>query len=258
MKLWSSRMSSDAVWDAQRYQSQHSYVFQYGEGLVDLLAPQPGERILDLGCGSGQLTAKIAGNGATVIGIDQSPEMIEQARANFPAMDFRVANASAFELESPVDAVFSNAVLHWVKNATSAIACVRRALLPKGRFVLEMGGHGNTGKLLDAVREVAGPVESPWYFPTVGEYTCLLEANGFEIRVAMLFDRPTIVEGEDGLEDWLAMFGEGLFRGMSESRKQQIRRAVADRMRPTNYRDGHWILDYRRLRIKAEKLALEH
>jgi trans-aconitate methyltransferase len=247
-------MSSEALWDAQRYQSQHSYVFQHGQGLVDLLAPQPGERILDLGCGSGQLTAKIAETGAHVIGIDQSPEMIAQARANFPAIDFRVANATTFELESPVDAVFSNAVLHWVKDAVSAIACVRRALLPQGRFVLEMGGHGNTGKLLDAVREVAGPVESPWYFPTVGEYAALLESNGFEIRLAMLFDRPTIVEGEHGLEDWLVMFGDGLFRGMSESRKQEVRRAVSDRMRPGNYHDGHWILDYRRLRIHAGKI----
>jgi trans-aconitate methyltransferase len=246
-------MSSDSVWDAQRYQSQHAYVWRHGEGLVDLLAPQPGERIVDLGCGSGQLTARIAESGAHVIGIDRSPEMIAQARVNFPYIDFRVADATGFEVESPVDAVFSNAVLHWVRDANSAIGCVWQALKPGGRFVLEMGGHGNTRTLLAAVREVAGRVETPWFFPTIGEYAAVLEANGFEIRLAMLFDRPTIVEGERGLEDWLVMFGDGMFTGMSESQKQDIRGAVADRMRSTNYRDGQWTLDYRRLRMKAEK-----
>jgi trans-aconitate methyltransferase len=246
-------MSSNAVWDAQRYQSQHGYVWRHGEGLVDLLAPQRGERIVDLGCGSGQLTARIAESGAQVIGVDRSPEMIAQARTNFPSIDFRVADATAFAVESPADAVFSNAVLHWVKDANSAIARVRQALKPGGRFVLEMGGHGNTGTLLAVVREVAGPVEIPWFFPTIGEYAALLEANGFEVRLAMLFDRPTIVEGERGLEDWLVMFGDGLFAGMSKSQKQEVRGAVADRMRPTHYRNGEWTVDYRRLRIQAEK-----
>jgi len=247
-------MSSEAAWDPRRYQSGHSYVWKHGEGLVELLTPQPGERIVDLGCGSGQLTARIAGSGAIVTGIDRSPEMIAQARANFPAIEFHVADAAAFDVESPVDAVFSNAALHWVKDARAAIACVWRALKPGGRFVLEMGGHGNTGRLLDVVREVAGPVESPWYFPSVGEYSTLLEAQGFEIRFATLFDRPTELDGENGLEDWLVMFGAALFAGMDESQAQGARRAVADRMRATNYRDGHWILDYRRLRVHAVRV----
>jgi len=247
-------MSSNFAWDAQRYQTAHSYVFRHGEGLVEMLAPQPGERIVDLGCGSGQLTARIAETGAQVIGLDRSPEMIAQAQANFPALDFRVADAAAFTVDPPVEAVFSNAALHWVKDARAAIACVWQALKPGGRFVLEMGGHGNTGRLLDVVREVAGPVESPWYFPTVGEYAALLEAQGFEIRFATLFDRPTEVDGENGLEDWLVMFGGALFAGFSEPRAQELRRAVADRMRDTNYHEGHWTLDYRRLRVQAEKL----
>lgn len=248
-------MSSEPVWDAHRYQTGHSYVWRYGEELVELLAPLAGERIVDLGCGSGQLTARIAESGATVIGIDRSPEMIAQARVNFPAIDFRVGDATNFQVESPVDAVFSNAVLHWVKDARTAIACVWQALKPGGTFVMEMGGHGNTGALLRVVGEVVGAVESPWYFPTIGEYAALLEDRGFEIRLATLFDRPTVVDGENGLEDWLVMFGSALFAGMSESRKQEVRRSVADRMRGTNYRDGHWILDYRRLRVKAEKPA---
>lgn len=246
-------MSSDKGWDAQGYQSRHSYVFKHGEGLVELLGAKPDERILDLGCGSGQLTAKIAEAGAHVIGIDLSPDMIAQARANYPQIEFSVADATSFRLDQPVDAVFSNAVLHWVKDAAAAIACVCRALKPGGRFVMEQGGHGNTRTLLAAVRDVAGELESPWFYPTIGEYSALLERAGFEVRFATLFDRPTVVEGENGLEDWLKMFGGKLFAGISEDRQREIRREVAGRLRAVMYRNGNWIVDYRRLRVVAVK-----
>jgi trans-aconitate methyltransferase len=236
-------MSSD--WDAERYQSRHSYIFRYGEALVDLLAPGPNERIIDLGCGAGQLTAKIAEAGAAVMGIDRSPEMIAQARANFPAIDFRLGEAADFAVAEPVDAVFSNAVLHWVRDARAAADCVARALNTGGRFVLEMGGRGNTQTLLDMVAEVAGPVAIPWYFPSVGEYAMVLESAGFEVRTATLFDRPTEVAGENGLEDWLVMFGSGL--GLSAEQRGEVARRLRGRM----YREGSWILDYRRLRVVA-------
>jgi trans-aconitate methyltransferase len=257
----SDRSSTDKVWDAQRYQSQHSYVFKHGEGLVDLLDPKPGERILDLGCGSGQLTARIAEAGATVIGMDLSPDMIAQARANYPEIDFRIGDAAAFEVEEPVDAVFSNAVLHWVQNAEAAIERVHRALKPGragkpgGRFVMEMGGKGNTRALLAAVADVDGTLESPWFYPSVGEYAGLLEKHGFEVRFAALFDRPTEVGGENGLEEWLVMFGGKLFTGIPESRQSEIRKAVAEKLRPAMYRDGKWVLDYRRLRVVAVKTS---
>jgi trans-aconitate 2-methyltransferase len=244
-------MSCDKGWDAQGYQSRHSYVFKHGEGLVELLDPKPGERILDLGCGSGQLTARIAAAGADVVGVDLSPDMIAQARANYPHIEFNVGDAAAFELDQPVDAVFSNAVLHWVLDAAGAAACVARALKVGGRFVMEMGGKGNTRTLLAAVREVAGELELPWFYPSVGEYSALLEKHGFEVRFATLFDRPTIVEGENGLDDWLVMFGGKLFAGISEERQPEIRRALVDRLRPVMFRDGNWILDYRRLRVAA-------
>jgi trans-aconitate methyltransferase len=134
-------------WDAKQYQQRHSYVFQYGQAVLDLLAPQKGERILDLGCGSGQLTAAIADAGATVIGIDSSPEMLAEARAHYRAVEFRLGDAADFAMESPVDAVFSNAVLHWVKNAAGAAACIARVLKPSGRFVVEFGGQGTFSQL---------------------------------------------------------------------------------------------------------------
>jgi trans-aconitate methyltransferase len=235
-----------SAWDAERYQTRHSYVFAYGESLIELLEPKAGERILDLGCGSGQLTVKIAAAGAAVIGIDRSPEMIAEARRNFPKMTFDIGDAANFMLDTPVDAVFSNAALHWVKDADGAASSVARALRPGGRFVLEMGGKGNTQAVLDALRQVAGPVEIPWYFPSVAEYASLLERHGFEVTFATLFDRPTRVEGEDGLEDWLVMFCGSMLKTIA------LRREVADLLRPKMFRDGGWVLDYRRLRIVAK------
>ncbi len=244
-------------WDAKQYQQRHAYVFQYGKAVLDLLAPQKGERILDLGCGSGQLTAAIAESGASVIGLDSSPEMLAEARANYPAIEFRLGDARNFVLESPVNAVFSNAVLHWVKNASAAAVCVARALKPGGRFVAEFGGHGNIQPIVDALREILGPVETPWYYPSIGEYATVLEQNGLEPREAWLIDRPTPVEGEDGLEDWLAVFARDFVAHMDPPRRKEVFLAVADKLRPTNYKDGVWTVDYRRLRVVASKVALQ-
>jgi trans-aconitate 2-methyltransferase len=238
-------------WDAKKYQQRHSYVFEYGQAVLDLLAPQAGERILDLGCGSGQLTAAIAGAGVSVIGLDSSPEMLAEARAQHPDVEFRLGDAAEFTLEAPVDAVFSNAVLHWVKNADGAAHSISRALKPGGRFVAEFGGHGNVQSIVDALREVLGPVETPWYYPSIGEYSTLLERQGLEPRQAWLIDRPTPLEGEDGLEDWLAFFA----RAFNPGQRPDLWRAVADKLRPTHYRGGVWTIDYRRLRIVAVKPA---
>jgi len=237
-----------AGWDAKQYQQRHSYVFQYGQAVLDLLAPQKGERILDLGCGSGQLTSAIAEAGAAVIGIDSSPEMLAEARAHYAAIEFRLGDAADFIVESPVDAVFSNAVLHWVKNAGGAAGCIARALKPGGRFVAEFGGHGNIQAVVDALREVLGPVETPWYYPSIGEYASVLERYGLEPREAWLIDRPTPLEGEDGMEDWLAMFARF-------APKDQLHE-VAERLRTTHFKDGVWTVDYRRLRIVAHKTAI--
>lgn len=235
-------------WNAKQYQQRHAYVFEYGKAVLDLLSPQKGERILDLGCGSGQLTAAIADAGATVIGLDSSPEMLAEARANYPAavyptIDFRQADAANFTIESPVDAVFSNAVLHWVKNAEDAATSISKALKPGGRLVAEFGGHGNIQSILDAL----GPIATPWYYPTIGEYATLLERHHLEPRQAWLIDRPTPVEGEDGFEHWLTVFARDITT-------PEQRKALAEKLRVTHYKAGIWTLDYRRLRIVAYKL----
>jgi SAM-dependent methyltransferase len=138
------------AWNAEQYEGGHSYVWQFGGRLVELLAPRAGQRILDLGCGTGQLTAEIAAAGAEVVGLDSSPEMLGQARQNYPHLKFVLADATSFRLDQDFDAVFSNAALHWVKNAEAAVRSIASALRPGGRFVAEFGGAGNIVQILAA------------------------------------------------------------------------------------------------------------
>jgi SAM-dependent methyltransferase len=156
-------------WDAEQYEGKHSFVWRLGAGVVELLAPQSGERILDVGCGTGQLTAEIAKQGAQVVGLDSSATMIGQARQNYPGLAFVLGDATSFHFEEPFDAVFSNAALHWVKEADAAAESIGRALKPGGRFVAEFGGHGNTRSVLSALRAALGPESDArchWYYPS--------------------------------------------------------------------------------------------
>lgn len=237
-------------WNATGYQQQYSYVWQHGESLLAQLNPQAGDRILDLGCGTGQLTAQIAASGADVMGIDCDRAMIAQAQANYPQLAFQVADATSFQLSEPVDAVFSNAVLHWVKDAAAAAGCIAEALKPGGRLVAELGGQGNVNAILSALQQVSGRENlSPWYFPSVGEYAAVLEKAGLEVVYASLFERPTPL-GEAGVAGWLTMFGQRFFADLSTAEWQGIVTAVESAV-PQLYQAGEWIADYRRLRVAA-------
>jgi trans-aconitate methyltransferase len=246
-------------WDADLYEQSHSFVWKHGAALLDLLAPQPGECILDLGCGTGHLTSQIAAAGAAVVGIDSSPAMIDQARREFPALRFEVGDARAFAFAEPFDAVFSNAALHWVKPPEPVIACVRRALKPGGRFVAEFGGKGNVRAIAAALAEAARVVriaepDEPWYFPSIGDYASLLESDGLEVGQAALFDRPTALEGEQGMQRWVEMFGSAWLNAVPAARRDEFLRAVEERLRPALYRNGTWHADYRRLRVVARRV----
>lgn len=241
-------------WNAERYEGRHSYVWQFGGSLLELLAPQPGERILDLGCGTGQLTADIAASGANVVGLDSSTEMLGQARQNYPKLKFVLADATSFRLDEPFDAVFSNAALHWVKNGEAAVESIAAALRSGGRFVAEFGGKGNIASILAALETVFGEAAEercPWWYPGIGDYAAMLERHGLEVREARLFDRPTPVEGEQGLEDWMEMFCGSYFRGLSPVAAKEKRKELVTLLRPVLYREGAWMLDYRRLRVVA-------
>lgn len=248
-------------WDSNLYQDKHAFVWQYGEDLLKLLNPKPGESILDLGCGTGQLTEKIALAGAEVIGIDSAPAMIEKARQNYPHLRFQLADARNFQVKQPLDAVFSNATLHWIKEADAAIASIHQALKSGGRFVAEFGGKGNIQAIIKALYSaltafnIPTKALNPWYFPSIGEYATLLENQGFDVTYAILFDRPTaLTEKEAGMANWIQMFAGNFFVELSTEQQTQVIRAIEQYLKPTLYHEGTWTADYRRIRIVAIKV----
>lgn len=250
------------MWDAKLYDGKHSFVWKHGASLVELLAPRAGEAILDLGCGTGRLTAQLAAAGAAVLGIDSSPSMIEAARANFPDLRFEVHDARQLAFADRFDAVFSNAVLHWIVEAESVVAGVVRALRPGGRFVAEFGGTRNVQNILTALRaglRELGVEDSvpPWYYPGIGEYAGLLERAGLEVTFAALFDRPTPLEGADGLRRWIEMFGGRFLERVPAERREAFFLGVEAALRPSLWRDGVWLADYRRLRVVACRPVLQ-
>jgi trans-aconitate methyltransferase len=244
-------------WDSSLYDTRHGFVSQFGEDMITLLAPQPGERIFDLGCGTGHLAHKIATAGASVVGMDSSPQMIEQARHNYPELTFKVGSGEDFKFDEPFDAVFSNAALHWMKDAGAVVGCIAGALKPGGRFVAELGGKTNIQHIysaLVAAIEAAGqqpPGELPWYFPSIGEYASLLERHGFVVHYAALFERPTPLEGEEGLRNWLRMFADHIMQTVPAEAYEAIIPDTEQRLRPVLYQDGGWMADYVRLRVIA-------
>jgi trans-aconitate methyltransferase len=248
-------------WNADLYDGRHSFVWKRGGEVAELLAPKPGERILDLGCGTGHLTAQIAERGAKVVGIDNAASMIAQARTTYPNLRFELLDAAEMPFHDEFDAVFSNAVLHWIKRQADVAAGIARALKPGGRFVAEFGGRGNIRHIYDALcaaLAAAGIAEpqrlSPWYYPSIGEYAALLEQLGLETSYAVLFDRPTPLEGERGLRNWLDMFASPWLSAVPAGQRGAVVDHVERLLRPSLYRDGTWTADYRRLRIVAIKL----
>jgi SAM-dependent methyltransferase len=250
-------------WNAKRYASEARFVIDGGAPLLDLLAARPGERVLDLGSGTGVLTRAIADTGAGVVGLDASPAMLAEARAAYPELDFREGRAEALAFEHEFDAVFSNATLHWIHDAAAVVGGIRRALVPGGRFVAEFGGHGNVAVVRAAVNHaldtlglpgVARPF-SPWYFPRLGAYASLLEASGFDVRSAWSFPRPSAMpdrDGQSGIAAWLAIFARELMASVPEAARSSFLELVEAHARPALFRDGSYWIDYVRLRVVAQ------
>jgi len=248
-------------WQPQLYNNKHAFVYGFGENLIQWLDPKEDERILDLGCGSGQLTAVIAERGAQTIGIDASAAMIAAARQQYPKLGFTVADATDFHFAKPFDAIFSNATLHWVLRYRQAIGRMYDALKPGGRLVLEMGGKGNIRHIEDALRfrlnEHGYGLESSmplWFFPSLGKYTSELEDEGFSVSLAQYFDRPTqLADSDSGIRDWLRMFASSFFEKIPEEQQESIIEEVQEELRPQLFYDSNWYADYKRLRIIAYK-----
>jgi SAM-dependent methyltransferase len=222
--------------------------------VVALLDPRPGERILDLGCGDGVLSAEIAAAGAEVIGVDASAEMVAAARAR--GLDARVMAGQALDFAETFDAVFSNAALHWMKEPDRVIAGVAQALRPGGRFVAEMGGEGNIAAvraaLVQALAEagIEAAALDPWYFPSAETYRRKLEAAGFMVETMVLFPRPTALP--TGLDGWLDVFATGFLNAVPAAARAGLRARVAALAAPVlQAADGTWRADYVRLRFRA-------
>lgn len=253
------KATDDTTWNPRLYDDRHAFVWKHGASLVELLDPKPGERILDLGCGTGRLTAQIAECGATVSGIDASSEMISEARRLYPTILFDTADARSFAVAEPQDAVFSNAVLHWVRPPEAAAACIAKALKPNGRFVAEFGGHGNVQRTIAVTKQalaefgVAGEALPNWYYPSIAEYTAVLEQAGLEPTMARLFDRPTPLQHADGLRNWITMFATGAVEAVGAKCQSAFFQRVEELAREDLFHDGTWYADYRRLQVIAKR-----
>lgn len=224
--------------------------------MVELLAPRPGERILDLGCGDGALTERLVALGCEVVGVDGSPEQVAAARAR--GLDARVMDGQALAFDGAFDAVFSNAALHWMRRPGDVIAGVRRALVPGGRFVGEFGGHGCVARIVAALsdalaaRGVDAAAWNPWYFPTDGEYRARLEAGGFAVRSIALIPRPTPLPGD--VVGWLETFAQSFTAALPPAARQEFLVEVRERLRPQLCdASGAWTADYVRLRFAADR-----
>ncbi len=248
-------------WKPELYNEKHSFVYQYGESLIKLLNPKENQRILDLGCGSGQLTSKISKSAKETIGIDKSVEMIMDAKSKFPNIKFQVADASNFRFNEKFDSIFSNATLHWVKDFKGAIKCMYDNLNSNGKIVLEFGGKGNVQTIVNELRnslKIRGYDSQSnldlWYFPSIGEYSTELESAGFRVLFAEHYDRPTKLADENsGIKDWISMFAESFFIGVTENHKEEIKDEVQEKIKDKCLIDGKWFADYKRIRIVAVK-----
>lgn len=246
--------STTQHWNPAQYAKNARFVSDLGMPVVDLLSPQRGENILDLGCGDGALTTKLVEFGCAVVGVDSSSEMIAAARSL--GLNAHVMDGQALRFVHAFDAVFSNAALHWMKNPEHVIAGVWHALKPGGRFVGECGGYGNVASIISALESAlcarGKRVTNPWFFPRSEDYRRLLEAQGFEIKTLALIPRPTLLSGD--IRGWLETFAQPYMAGLPATQRQAVMSEVVEALRPVLCdTKGDWRADYVRLRFAALK-----
>lgn len=246
-------------WSAELYDGAHRFVSHYGESLIAWLAPRPNERILDLGCGTGDLTARLARSGADVVGVDASEAMLVQARAKFPSLTFVHGDAIALpDLGAPFDAVFSNAVLHWIPDLRPVAKELARVLRPGGRFVAEFGGEGCKeliyGTLRSVIREYGFVPCTVHFFRPLSSLAEAFERSGFRVIRAEWFPRDTPLEGSNGMLNILRMFSLGILSDVPSMWREKILIETIERLRPLLFREGVWHADYTRQRLLCTRL----
>lgn len=242
-------------WSAGSYDTHARFVSELASGVVEWLAPRRGERILDLGCGDGVLTAELRDLGADVVGVDSSADFVASARDR--GLDARLMDGEALAFGPEFDAVFSNAALHWMPRADAVVSGISRALKPAGRFVAEFGGHGNVAAIVTAMRAVGErrggdlALANPWYFPAPQVYQALLERHAFSVKRIALIPRPVVLK--TGIEGWLMLFRKPFFAQFGDAAQQALEETVG-LLRPALCdADGNWTADYVRLRVEAVK-----
>ena len=250
--------ASTSKWDAGDYARVAGFVPALGAAALDLLNPQPGERILDVGCGDGALSLKIIELGAEVVGVDSSPDLVEAARA--AGVYAELMDAADMGFERQFDAAFSNAALHWMLDKERVAAAVFAALHFGGRFAGEMGGEGNIAILRGGIRaelEDRGypvPAEDPQWYPSVAEFRAVYEAAGFTHIDAHIIPRET--ELAAGVAEWVKTFRAGWLDAaqVPEADRDEVAAAIERRLEPELRRsNGSWFADYVRLRFIMRK-----
>ncbi len=242
-------------WNADRYNKHADFVSALGMPVVDLLDPREGERVLELGCGDGTLAVEIEKLGSCVVAVDLSDDMV--AKSKQKGLDAHVMNVTALAFVEEFDAVFSNAMLHWVKDSRLAVQNIYNSLQSNGRFVAEFGGEGNVEQIVEAMREVFarheeyGEFDNPWFFPRESGYKELLEDEGFVVEYIELIPRPTPI---DDISNWLNVFANGIAQNLTPEQKYEFIHETREILKSKIYtsKDG-WIADYVRLRVKAVK-----
>ena len=246
-------------WDPETYAEHGRFVSDLGAPVSDLLDPRPGERILDLGCGDGALTERLRQAGCSVVAIDSSPEQVWAALQR--GLDARIIDAEELPFDAEFDAVFSNAVLHWVRDVERLLQGVRRSLKPGGRFVGEFGGDGNVASIREALaaalaeRGIDCAAVDPWYFPTPDAYRLRLDRYGFSVASIRRFPRPTPLSGD--IVHWLEVFAQPFLTAVPAAARPALLRDVRARLEPRiRTAGGVWVVDYVRLRFAAVRRAL--
>ncbi|MCC8016251.1 MAG: methyltransferase domain-containing protein [Clostridiales bacterium] len=245
-------------WNAKDYTDNFDFVYKYGEGVMDLLTVPKGAFVVDLGCGNGALTEKLFQKGYSVLGIDSSCEMLEKAAQLHKELKFINADAVDFKLENKADAIFSNAVFHWIENHDKLIKNLALNIKKGGELVFEFGGKGCAQAVHKAL-EKAFENHSLKYrfdfnFKSIGELAPLLEKNGFCVNYAILYNRPTEQKGENGLKNWINMFITSAFLEIDENIKNSIIDEAVEICRPKLYKNGKWFVDYVRICMRAVRI----
>lgn len=246
----------EQTWNSKTYAENARFVSDLGMAAVEWLAPQPGERILDLGCGDGALTVKLQDFGCEVIGVDSSPDFVNSAQSI--GLNARLIDGHELHFNPEFDAVFSNAALHWMTQPDRVIDGVWQALKPGGRFVGEFGGAGNAASIVSALgkalekRGLDAATLNPWYFPTIEDYQTRLESRGFEVGRIALIPRPTPLP--TGIRGWLTTFANPFTTALPSSERDVFLDEVTASLKPTLCdASGQWAADYVRLRFSASK-----